>query len=333
MEPPDTSIQRGFADTVSRRADAIRSGLVAAIGGVPVHLHAPEQPCALAMAELLAGLVLTGDEPQCSLTFELGEASVPARSADDELVDGETWQSGTEFAFRHSSGLVAVADSTTARISGFAAGLRWPFRRLFHPTLAHLLAHRGRYVLHAAAVVYDDDAILVLGDTGRGKSTVAMAALRAGHEVLGDDLVVLVPLDDGSYELIGVPRPMAVPGDVAATGGGSAVAGDPRSRVEIPPATLSTAGYPLRSVVVSDHAARSEATIEPVGSALVMGALLGAFTATRNPVLRSSFFPHASILSRLPAWRLRLVRDADVRLAAAAAALDDVQAFVRRDQS
>lgn len=286
------------------------------------------------MAELLAGLELTDDEPRCSLTLELGDAPVPARPADDELVDGAAWQRGTEFALRHSSGLVAVADSTSARISGFSSALRAPFRRLFHPTITHLLAHQGRFVLHAAATVCDGEATLVLGDTGRGKSTIAMAALRAGHVALGDDIVVVVPLGERGYELIGVPRPMAVPGDVVTDpDAGPAVAGDARGRVEIPPDTLSTSAYPLRALVVSDHAAHDEATIEPVASSVVMGALLGAFTANRNPSLRVSFFPHASALSRLPAWRLRLAREPGRRLAAAAAALDDVQAFVRRDRS
>jgi len=333
MELPDASIQSGFAAMVSRRAEAIRSGLVVAMGEIPVRLHAPEPRRALAMAELLAGVETSDSEPACVLTFGISGPGVPSRPADDELFDGQAWQHGSQFALRHDSGLVAVADATTACISGEAAGLRWPFRRLFHPTIAHLLAHQQRYVVHAAAIADDNGAVLVLGGTGRGKSTAAAAALQAGHDVLGDDLVVLVPRAHGGHDVVGLPRPIAVPGDVIdEMAGDGAIDRGPRARVELPPDRLSSTARRLRAVVVIDHS-QGRATLEPVAPSAVLGEVLSSFTATRNSVLLRAFFPHAVTLSRIPAWRLRHARRADSRLDEAAELLADVQASVRGDRS
>jgi hypothetical protein len=333
MELPDASIQSGFAAMVSRSAEAIRSGLVVAIGEIPVRLHAPEHRWAFAMAELLAGLDTVDSEPDCVLTFGEGGPSVPSRPPDDELHDGQAWQHGTEFALRHNSGLVAVADATTASIWGDATRLRWPFRRLFHPTIAHLLAHQQRYVVHSAAIADDDGAVLVFGGSGRGKSTAAAAALLAGHDVLGDDLVVLAPRAHGVHDVVGLPRPMAIPGDVIGdVVGNGAVDRDPRARVELPPDRLSVTARRLRAVIIIDHS-QGSATLEPVAPSVVLGEVLSSFTATRNSVLRRAFFPHALMLSRVPAWRLRHARNPASRLDEAAALLAAVQASVRGDRS
>jgi hypothetical protein len=286
------------------------------------------------MAELLAGLQMSDADPSCSLTFEAGSVALPSRPADDELLDGEAWQHGAEFVLAHNSGLVAVADAHSGRIWGDAARVRWPFRRLFHPTITHLLAHRGRYVLHAAAIADDEGAVLVFGGTGRGKSTAAMAALLAGREVLGDDLVVIAPRSDTGFDVMGVPRPMAVPDDVIEEprARGEATR-DPRSRFELPPDRLSATSRRARAIVISDHAERGEATLEREAPSAVLGEVLNSFTATRNPVLLRGFFPHALMLSQMPAWRLRHARDPAVRLDEAAALLGDVQAFARGGRS
>ncbi len=61
--------------------------------------------------------------------------------------------------------------------------------RLLGPVLAYWLERRGILAFHASAVVVDGGALLFLSDNGGGKSTLAAAALRAGHGLLSDDLV------------------------------------------------------------------------------------------------------------------------------------------------
>jgi hypothetical protein len=68
-------------------------------------------------------------------------------------------------------------------------------------TLAHLLldqvlpravCHEGRMVVHASAVgLGDGRAVAFTGVSGRGKSTLAAAFLRAGHRLLSDDCLLL----------------------------------------------------------------------------------------------------------------------------------------------
>jgi hypothetical protein len=68
-------------------------------------------------------------------------------------------------------------------------------------TLAHLLynqviplawSHQGRQLLHASAVLVQGRAIAFLGQSGRGKSSLATSFATAGHEFLTDDSVMLL---------------------------------------------------------------------------------------------------------------------------------------------
>jgi len=72
--------------------------------------------------------------------------------------------------------------------------------RDFHPsemggplrTPIHWLVNEsGRAFLHAAAVVANDKAVLVVGPSGAGKSTFTIRALEAGLPIIGDDYVVM----------------------------------------------------------------------------------------------------------------------------------------------
>lgn len=77
-----------------------------------------------------------------------------------------------------------------------------PHRPVAPATLEHLLAdqvlprclgHRGQLVVHAAGVALGQDIAVFVGESGRGKSTLAGLFLRAGRTVLSDDCLVLQP--------------------------------------------------------------------------------------------------------------------------------------------
>jgi hypothetical protein len=72
-------------------------------------------------------------------------------------------------------------------------GLDEKMLRLFvlGPVLAILLHQRGHLLLHASAVAVADGAVLFLGDTGWGKSTMAAALYARGHSLVTDDVAVL----------------------------------------------------------------------------------------------------------------------------------------------
>ena len=67
-----------------------------------------------------------------------------------------------------------------------------PFRTLFH----WWMEKNGCQLLHAAAFGTPDGAVLLTGKGGAGKSSTAIAALRAGMLYLGDDYVVVGNLPD-----------------------------------------------------------------------------------------------------------------------------------------
>jgi GT2 family glycosyltransferase len=62
-----------------------------------------------------------------------------------------------------------------------------PLRTLFH----WLLEGRGCQLLHAACIGTDDGGVLITGRGGLGKSSTALAGLRAGLRYVGDDYVVV----------------------------------------------------------------------------------------------------------------------------------------------
>ena len=59
------------------------------------------------------------------------------------------------------------------------------------PFLQFLLSAHRLYVIHGAAVAYQGRSLLLLGDSGVGKSTTAVALSRGGMGFMGDDLVAV----------------------------------------------------------------------------------------------------------------------------------------------
>ena len=58
-----------------------------------------------------------------------------------------------------------------------------------------LLAHVGTFVVHAGAVRIDKAALMLMGNSGRGKSTLVASFDRAGFALLGDDAMIVSSLD------------------------------------------------------------------------------------------------------------------------------------------
>lgn len=64
------------------------------------------------------------------------------------------------------------------------------------PSLYLALAARGIHAVHASAVLEDGHAILAVGPSGRGKSTVAAAWVEAGASPFADDRILLLARDE-----------------------------------------------------------------------------------------------------------------------------------------
>jgi len=59
------------------------------------------------------------------------------------------------------------------------------------PVFAVLLHQRKYLILHASAVSLDGEAVIFLGNTGDGKSTIAASLLELGHQFLADDIAAV----------------------------------------------------------------------------------------------------------------------------------------------
>jgi hypothetical protein len=89
---------------------------------------------------------------------------------------------------------------------------------LLGPVVAALLAQRGHLLLHASAVAIDGKAVLFLGTTRSGKSTLASALHARGHPLVVDDLSAIDLSGDTPSLLRGWPYTKLWPDSLAAMG-------------------------------------------------------------------------------------------------------------------
>jgi hypothetical protein len=293
------------------------------VGGVPLLVRAPDPALARLVTANLAGFPATEVDPVVSISVvtELGVA--PARPADEELLGMRFWLEDDGIV-ASSRGLVirAAGDEAVAHVPDAGDGDQ--LEDLASLALAWLLAPHARFVLHGGALARDDHAVVVLGHTGAGKSTLAAAALEAGWRVLADDQVVL----DASGTAVVVhglhPSP-AIPREIGGTYAATGVAlGDPRDRAELPRTVLAAGGVPVAGMVLVSHSDRDDGELDPAPASTVFPLALQSFPGSAETRLRTLFFPVAGALSRLPAFTLRHARTASRRRACAVAHLESV---------
>ena len=79
-----------------------------------------------------------------------------------------------------------------------ASRLAWLISHLlFSISLVEIMKRRGLYSIHAAGLALHGQGVILAGTSGVGKSTLAIALLRAGFQYLGDDTLFLAPAAGG----------------------------------------------------------------------------------------------------------------------------------------
>jgi len=145
---------------------------------------------------------------------------------------------------------------------------------LLGPVMALLLHRRGLLVLHASAIAVAGRGAIFMGDKGAGKSTTASALIRAGHELLTDDVVAL--------DLARPDAPMIVAGfpqiKLAADAAAAIPLGQAEVRPQVHPAiekmqhrlhgAFSGRTVPATSVYVLERGQRADITALPGIAAL-----------------------------------------------------------------
>jgi hypothetical protein len=192
-----------------------------AYGGMGIAFHSPDPELRFAVREPHTNFLAEAGVPTLDVTCHVGD---PSPGGGERIFDsGGTWELRREGA----DGEEATFYTATAD------GGREPMIRLTmdggltRATVVHaptpegaaivpvgfpldeylasrMLARAGRVVLHACALARDGEALVFMGHSGAGKSTMAALGEGAGARVLSDDRTILAPSASG-IEAWGTP--------------------------------------------------------------------------------------------------------------------------------
>lgn len=308
-ENPEHRLRRLTAEHFAGDGPARR---VVEIAGIPTALHTSDRARTDAVDAVCSELRATGSAPVFEIDFTSRPAPVPPGPWPH--TDGDVrarWHDGD--CFLAHRGITAHVGATTARIGG-DGDLARAFRQLFPYAIAHLLAGHDCFVLHGGAVRRGDSALLVLGGTGSGKSTVVVSALGAGWAALGDDLVA-VRLGAAGPEVTGIAKPLHAPDDIARSLRFDPrvrlrpLPGDARRRHRVVAGLTDPSWYRVDATVVASHGARPGSVLERLTTAETATWLLHSFLARHEPTRLRDYLTVAAELTRRGGYNLRLGTD------------------------
>jgi tetratricopeptide (TPR) repeat protein len=294
-------------------ARELLSGLTLDIAGVAVELRATDAMRAAAMRALLGRIHPADRNPDVQLVFSPHPIDPPDRSPDDKVGWLSLWNDDDAFSITYGDAFGGRVEGGRATLGGQMGDLTTVFRYVAPFMLASLLAPAGRFLLHGGAISKDGGAVLVLGGTGAGKSTLAFGALEDGWTVLSDDLVIVSRGPHGPL-VSGIPRPLVVPAEVLpGEAVGTARADDLRARVQLPFEAWDRRPRRITAIVIAGHAQTDDAVLAPIDRPDLLRTLIHSMLA-QQPYNVRRYFHAAAALSDLPAWRLLHSRTTETRL-------------------
>jgi hypothetical protein len=252
---------------------------------------------------------------------------------DWELDDGEICLSGAYYKGGHLLRFPELADfaiSADGQHIDACAVADTPAETIRHilidQVIPRLVSHRGNLVVHGSANAMveggGDLAVAFLGDTGYGKSTMAVSMQERGFPLLGDDCLALRCAAGDSLELTASYRGARLLDDsiaeLAAGGGPTAPVAhySGKARIALPLAHSTRQAWPLQAIFLLNspvNAPREHGVvIEPVGGADALIAMMrNSFQldiTDREHVVKQFTGFGRDILSRLPIYSLSYPR-------------------------
>jgi hypothetical protein len=243
----------------------------------------------------------------CSYNVNSG---IPANGPDTA---GTSGGGGSSLEIRHN-GIVAFADGARGYGTCIYPDGRKPgdeFRELFNTLVLFLVAQAGRIPLHASAVIHNETAVVFAGRSGSGKSSLALAANRAGLPILSDDTVYIQSAR--CLRIWGLPKAIhVIASDAPASGLPGMRYRSGRWKRVLP---IATGAHVAERAILCVLARGQEVSLLPmrIGDAVA--------ATTHDPEPGYGFYG-----SRSPAavraiaaggcWKLTLSRDADAAIAA-----------------
>lgn len=170
---------------------------------------------------------------------------------------------------------------------------------------ALLLGSQGHALIHSAAVCAAGGVWLVTGDARSGKSSCVIALVKAGHDWLSDDQVVLSAGSDGHAPVVhGWPRSVHLD-----TGWGKQRPSGERTRVDpatIGPGQLIERGA-IAGVLVPEIRPSSDSRLEPLSRSEVLETLIRQSPwLMADPVAAPGILRLLETIASRPAFRLVL---------------------------
>lgn len=131
-----------------------------------------------------------------------------------------------------------------------------------------VVAHEGKFVIHAAGIRVADGAMLLVGTTGRGKSTLAASFHQSGNALLGDDAMIIDCAGARSTARAVYPSLRLLPDSIAALYSGavesSAIAHySAKQRIALPDAA-DFPPLPIHAIFVLAQPTSSGISIQPM---------------------------------------------------------------------
>jgi hypothetical protein len=191
---------------------------------------------------------------------------------------------------------------------------------LFTIPLIEMLKRRGKFNVHAAGFGVNGRSVLLPGTTGAGKSTLTIALLRGGLDLLGDDMAFLE--EEQSGEL----RTLAFPENIDITDGTAGFFEELRPLLdqvkhpgwpkhEIRPAEYFQSRIAWKSrpaaIVFPQISQHFESTLEPMDSDAAFLELAPNVLLTDAVSTRAHFEMLARLVRSVPSYRLNTGRDFD----------------------
>ena len=188
--------------------------------GVPIALCGNKEAVALAEARFTCFPPAPVDVPPATFEFSCppnGEGHAIERPAGDarpfyELPGGEaTYYHASErlYISYYGDGVRALSDLSRGHTHlSYLQPDAYSLYLASHPfvtlPLMELLKRRGLYSLHAAGLSLNGQGFVLSGNSGAGKTTLAVALVRAGFDFLSDDMLFIAVGRDG-LRILGFP--------------------------------------------------------------------------------------------------------------------------------
>lgn len=181
-----------------------------------------------------------------------------------------------------------------------------------------LRSHAGEFVIHAGGIGIGEAAFVLLGLSGRGKSTLATSFYKAGYALLGDDAMVVSAIAIAPCVCAVYPSLRLFPDSIAALilDAASAEAVSPQSakqRIDLADRDLVQSPRPLRALFrIGEPAADDHIEVRQLSLAEACMALVeNSFALDPSDTARAhERMDQASALARaVPAFEIRYPRD------------------------